>query len=710
MHNIFYWHTKLLNRQPLKFINTKLFLKVMELRQICEEILQEAKKHKVNDLKAFNRVKLQVLHKFDYKKIPKNATIASIASDEDKTLMKNILSMKPVRTVSGVAPIALMTDPYPCPHTIKGIGPCTYCPGGPGSTFGNVPQSYTGKEPSTRRAIRNHYDPYLGVFNRLEHYVAMGSVPEKCEVIIQGGTFPFSPWVYQEYFVKYLLKAMNDFSRLFYGTNEIDKRKFNLFFEMPANVEDDNRTESIHNKILSIKNLDLSNKEELSRASKLIFDNANKIKGNEENLISIYNAKKNDYNRIGNNSIIQKNLDNENFDDWDNTKNNLIKIGDNGKIDLVPKTVFNASLAAMKSLIMKVNSQNNDRISLEKMQKDNETSMIRCVGLTIETKSDYGKLQHGNQMLRLGCTRVEVGIQSIYDNVLETTNRGNTVKDNIESIRILKDLGFKINAHYMPGLPLTTKEMDQKGLRELFENPDYRPDMLKVYPTMVMKGTKLYDDWKSGRFEPLMTKDAAELIAEMFSYVPEWARVMRIQRDIPTYATEAGVDKTNLRQYVEKIMEIKGIKPKEIRSREAGINFAKNSKIDINNMKIKITEYGASEGKDFFIAAEDSKNDVLFGYCRLRFPSQFLRHEITEKSALIRELHVYSTAVGIGKTSDDSFQHRGIGKKLLLKAEETAKNYGKDKIVIISGIGAREYFRKFSYKLEGPYMTKCLDV
>ena len=175
----------------------------------------------------------------------------------------------------------------------------------------------------------------------------------------------------------------------------------------------------------------------------------------------------------------------------------------------------NPNIVAIKKVLNKVNEQNNPTISLEQVQKENETARIRCIGLTIETKSDYGKLIHGNQMLKLGCTRVEIGIQSIYDEVLKKTNRDNTVQDNIESIRILKDLGFKINAHYMPGLPYTTKAMDQKGLKELFASPDYKPDMLKIYPCMVMSGTKLYDEWKSGKFTPLTTKQAAELIAEM---------------------------------------------------------------------------------------------------------------------------------------------------------------------------------------------------
>tara|TARA_Y100000310_G_scaffold94955_1_gene92796 strand:- start:30445 stop:32478 length:2034 start_codon:yes stop_codon:yes gene_type:complete len=675
----------------------------MELKQVCQEILEEAKKNNVQDLKKFNRIKLKVLNRLKYKKIPKNATIASLASEQDKKIFKKILSMKPVRTLSGVAPIALMTDPYPCPHTLKGIGPCTYCPGGPGSPFGDVPQSYTGKEPSTRRAIRNHYDPYLGTFNRLEHYIAMNSVPEKTEVILQGGTFPFMPNIYQDYFVKYLLKAMNDFSRLFYDENGIDMKKFNTFFEMPSDIKDKERTERIQKKLFHIKNLDLSDKKTLDTINNLFFNNnsmnnGNKNIGKNNNEIIVqwkkFNEKINNEqkNNENNNLITIKNYSN-------NNKNNNIKNIENKNNN---SNELNPNIAAMKTVLKKVNEQNNNSITLEQAQKENETAKIRCIGLTIETKSDYGKLIHGNQMLKLGCTRIELGIQSIYDKVLEKTNRDNTVQDNIESIRILKDLGFKINAHYMPGLPLTTKAMDQKGLRALFEDPDYKPDMLKIYPCMVMPGTKLYDDWKSGKFKPLTTKEAAELIAEMFSYVPEWCRIMRVQRDIPTYMTSSGVDKTNLRQYVDKICKEKNINPRDIRAREAGMN----NKDILKNINIKIIEYEASHGKEFFIEAEDEEEDILIGYCRLRFSSQSLRKEITKDSALIRELHVYSLAVGLGKTSEDSLQHRGIGKKLMEKAEEIVKQKGKNKIVVIAGIGAREYFKKLGYERDGPYMSK----
>lgn len=643
-------------------------------RQACTEMLDEIRRNNPKTQHQLNQIKLKILNKYKangrLKQIPKNADIYFAASDGEREKFRELLSLKPVRTISGVAPIALMSEPYPCPHALKGIGPCSYCPGGIGSVFGDVPQSYTGKEPSARRAIRNNYDPYLIVFNRLEHYIAMGKIPDKAEIIIQGGTFTFFPRAYQEYFVKYALKAMNDFSKIFFREMRVsscelahssqkifDFEKFKEFFELPKIFgEEDKRIKKIQQKLLRIKNLDLNNKNTKIQALPEFLSDRDTI------------SKK--FNEVG---------------------------------------FFDKNVLAIKNIRQKLQNENNPNLALKQVQKENETSFIRCVGLTIETKSDFGKLYHGNLMLEFGCTRVEIGIQSVYDDVLEATKRGNTTTENIESIRTLKDLGFKINAHYMPGLPLTTKEMDLNGLRQLFENPDYRPDMLKIYPCMVMEGTRLYDDWKAGKFTPLMTKEAAEIIAEAKQYVPPYIRLMRLQRDIPSYITSAGVDRTNLRQYVEKICKEKGIRCRCIRCREIGhFEIKTGKKIRLDDVEIAIKEYDASKGTEFFISAEDVKNDVLIGFVRLRFPSQFLREEITEKSALIRELHVFSPAVQIGKKSADSFQHRGIGKQLMAKAEEIAKKHGKDKAVVLAGIGARQYFEKLGYFHDGPYMSKFI--
>ncbi|MEK6937761.1 MAG: tRNA uridine(34) 5-carboxymethylaminomethyl modification radical SAM/GNAT enzyme Elp3, partial [Nanoarchaeota archaeon] len=329
-------------------------------------------------------------------------------------------------------------------------------------------------------------------------------------------------------------------------------------------------------------------------------------------------------------------------------------------------------------------------------QKKNETSHIRCVALCIETRPDYGKLEQGNQMLKLGCTRVELGIQSVYEETLKRIQRGHTAKDTIESIRILRDLGFKVAGHYMPGLPGLNAKKDLEGMKRLFSDSDYRPDMLKLYPCMVAKGTKLYEEYQQGKFKPLNADKAAKLISQFKSFVPEYCRIMRIQRDIPTKQLAAGVEMTNLRQYLQQKYPITC---RCIRCREP-----KNQPISWKDVKIKVLKYEASQGKEFFISAEDTKNDLLIGFLRLRFPSQSLRPEITSDSALVRELHVYGTATAIGE--EGSVQHRGWGRKLMQKAEEIALQNGKEKMVIISGVGVREYYRRLKYKLEGPYMTK----
>jgi elongator complex protein 3 len=252
----------------------------------------------------------------------------------------------------------------------------------------------------------------------------------------------------------------------------------------------------------------------------------------------------------------------------------------------------------------------------------------------------------------------------------------------------------------MPGLPGIDRKKDFKGMLQLFEDEDYRPDMLKIYPCMVVRHSKLYRQWKAGKFKPLTTAKAAMLIARFKQFVPPFCRIMRVQRDIPTYATEAGVDMTNLRQLIHKILKKKKIKCMCIRCREIG----RAKKPVKGKTELKVMHYLASGGNEFFISAEIG--DYILGFCRLRFPSACLRKEITDSSALIRELHVYGPAVLIGKKG--KIQHTGVGKALLKAAEKIARQYYKDKIVVISGIGARGYYRKLGYRKEGHYMVKKL--
>ena len=589
------------------------------------------------------KIKNQWAKKHSLARAPTDIEIGLHAAQEELKELKH-LQTKPVRSISGVAPVAVMTSPARCPH-----GKCLMCPGGPDSEFGDVPQSYTGKEPATMRAIRAGFDAYLQVFNRLEQYIVTGHVPDKVELIIMGGTFPSRKKEYQEQFVKECFQAMNDFSALFFR-NKKDEEK----------VEKEDKKRKEENK----------KRKEENKARKDSKEDEKEDKWSED-------------------------IDIERFKEFFELPG---PVGDKTRTEHIQKKLAD----------LKKRSEKN----LEEEQTANETAKIRCVGLTIETKPDWAMLEEGNEMLRLGCTRVELGVQSVYESALKATHRGHTIADNIRATQILKDLGFKINYHYMLGLPTVSRKKELPGLLKLFNDPDWQPDMLKIYPCMVMRGTGLYDIWKKGDFTPITTEEAAEIMAEFKKDVPSYVRIMRVQRDIPTYRTEAGVDRTNLRQYIHEICKKKGIVCQCIRCREIG----RHEQEDVNDAELKVIEYEASGGKEYFISYETEK--ALFGFVRLRFPGETLRQEITSKSALIRELHVYGTAVGLGDNdilmdgtpaeTREKIQHKGIGKLLLEKAEKLAAENGKQKMVVISGIGVREYYKKLGYSKEGAYMVKRL--
>src|SRR3989344_1902341 len=288
----------------------------------------------------------------------------------------------------------------------------------------------------------------------------------------------------------------------------------------------------------------------------------------------------------------------------------------------------------------------------------------------------------------------------IKNDTLKFINRGHNLNDTKKAIRLLKDAGYKVGFHWMLGLPNTTREEDIEMFKELFSNSSYKPDALKIYPCMVFKNTPLYRIWEKGDFEPVTTEEAASRIVEMKKYIPKYCRVMRVQRDIPTYRREAGVDRTNLRQIIHEKMKKENVKCNCIRCREP-----MNKEINWDNVKLNRIDYDNCEGKEIFLSFEDS--DILLGFLRLRIPDESFRKEIGENTAIVREMHVYGTAVVIGEKGD--VQHRGLGKRLLEEAERISlKEFNKNKIVIISGIGVRPYFEKLGYEREGPYMSKFI--
>ncbi len=351
--------------------------------------------------------------------------------------------------------------------------------------------------------------------------------------------------------------------------------------------------------------------------------------------------------------------------------------------------------------------------NLHDAKKRAETGKIRNVGITVETRPDWAKLTHIDRMLSLGVTRVELGVQNVYNDIYRQVNRGHTVEDVVRATRMLKDAGLKVAYHLMPGLPGSDHARDLAGFRTIFTNADFKPDMIKIYPCLVLKGTEAYEWWRRGQFTPYSTEDAVRLVAEVKKIVPPWIRVMRVQRDIPAYLVEAGVKKSNLRQLALKRLEIEGKKCRCIRCREVGHRWLRDKvKPDAENVQTVTTVETASNGVDLFISAEDPVNDVLLGYLRLRIPSETAhRPEIlATPSSVLRELHVYGPLVPVGKRSAKAWQHKGYGALLLSEAEQISKaEYDRRKVVVISALGAKRYYKRFGYQHDGPYMSKILE-
>lgn len=549
-----------------------------------EELIGNLKEKKI-DSNKFNRLKIKLSKQYGLKKIPRNFEFTSTISKEDFDEFKDTIGTKPVRTISGVAPIAIMSKPIRCKH-----GACIMCPD---FIKEGVAMSYTGKEPASMRAIRNSYSAYLQVMNRLEQYYALKKEIEKVELIIMGGTFPSFDVSYQNEFIMEALQAMNDFSEMFYS-NEFNYEKFMNFFELPGEFKDVERVKRVQEKLLSFKK----------------------------------------------------------------------------------------------------------KTALEKEQLRNESSRIRNVTMVVETKPDWCFEKEIDIMLSQGVTRVELGVQSLKDDVLKFINRGHNLDDTKKSIRLLRDSGYKVGFHWMIGLPKTSREEDIAMFKELFSNQDYQPDALKIYPCMVFKNTALFGIWEKKEFEPITTEEAASRIVEMKKFIPKYCRVMRVQRDIPTYRREAGVDRTNLRQIIHEQMKNKNVKCNCIRCREP-----MNREINWDSVKLNKISYDAANGKEIFLSFDDMKNDILLGFLRLRIPSKPFREEITSGTSLVRELHVYGNAAKIGE--EETVQHKGLGIKLMEEAERISKELGCKKVIVISGIGVKDYYRrKLGYKDDGVYLSK----
>ena len=486
--------------------------------------------------------------------------IAAVPPQHKKTLVPK-LKAKPVRTASGIAVVAVMCKPHRCPHISMTGNICVYCPGGPDSDFEYSTQSYTGYEPTSMRAIRARYNPYLQTKHRVDQLKQLGHNVDKVEFIVMGGTFMSLPEDYRDYFIRNLHDALSGHSS-------------------------NNTAEAV---------------------------------------------------------------------------------------------------------------------------KYSEKSLTKCIGITIETRPDYCLKRHLSDMLSYGCTRLEIGVQSVYEDVARDTNRGHTVRAVCESFTQAKDAGFKVVSHMMPDLPNVGQERDIEQFIEFFENPAFRPDGLKIYPTLVIRGTGLYELWKTGRYKSYPPDVLVDLVARILALVPPWTRVYRVQRDIPMPLVSSGVEHGNLRELALARMKDLGSKCRDVRTREVGIQEIHN-KVKPNQVELIRRDYFANEGWETFLSYEDPEQDILVGLLRLRKPSEeVFRPELKNGVSLVRELHVYGSVVPVAGRDPSKFQHQGFGTLLMEEAERIARDeHGARKLSVISGVGTRNYYRKLGYELDGPYMSKDL--
>jgi elongator complex protein 3 len=348
--------------------------------------------------------------------------------------------------------------------------------------------------------------------------------------------------------------------------------------------------------------------------------------------------------------------------------------------------------------------------SLEEAKKTNETAPHRCTGLCIETRPDWCGQAEIEQMLAFGTTRVELGVQTLDEDVYRLVRRGHGVAEVVRASALLRDYGFKVYYHWMPGLPGSTPEKDLEMSRTLFTDDRFKPDGLKLYPTMVVQGTELERWWREGRYHPYADETMVDLTVAIKSLVPGYVRISRVLRDIPSKFIVAGL-KDSLRDIVREKMKKDGVACRCIRCREYGHRARTGWAIGEPNL-VRM-DYTASDGKEIFLSFEDD-NATLFGLLRMRIqprPIPVLGGP-GGNYAVIRELHVFGPEVPLSERKTEAAQHKGLGKALLREAERIARSeFQARQLVILSGTGAKEYYRaEFACRPEGDYMVKSLET
>jgi elongator complex protein 3 len=358
--------------------------------------------------------------------------------------------------------------------------------------------------------------------------------------------------------------------------------------------------------------------------------------------------------------------------------------------------------------------------SLDEAIAANEGAPHRCVALTLETRPDMCDRAGVDSMLAMGATRVEIGVQVTEDRPLELVGRGHGVAESVVATQRLKDAGLKVGYHLMLGLPGMSPDDDLLALERVVDGPAFRPDLLKLYPTLVMGGTGLHQMWTEGSYEPLDEEGAVAILAPFKARLPTYMRVSRVERDIPSNLIAAGIRASNLRQLVANRMAVSGTRCRCIRCREVGRRGTDRPEgrrgrwglPDPSRLELVEQMYEASGGEEAFLSLELTDEDALVAYARLRRPSDEVWREELVGAAILREVRVLGEALPLGMAPVEDglvWQHRGLGTRLLEEVETRARDWGMDRLAVMAGMGTRGYFRARGYSLDGPYMVRHLQ-
>lgn len=576
-----------------------------------------------------------------------------ITPDLERELLRAI-RIKPRRTASGVATITVITKPWPC------SGDCVFCP-----SDLRMPKSYLHDEPACARAEQNRFDPYLQVSSRLTALSQMGHATDKIELIVLGGTWTDYPESYQLWFMSELFRALNDDAVADEAANPMLRRSAVGRGAAAATID-------------AVPDGCLPRGVAARRARYrewFLAKDAEALAQRRDELQAVVDA------GLG---------------------------GGRGSYNAAVKELYGAESAWGRAMSWQSASWE----ELERQQRANERARHRVVGLVIETRPDAVTARSLHAIRRLGCTKVQMGVQSIDQRVLNVNERRVDVARMEEAFALCRLFGFKIHAHFMVNLLGSTPHADKADYLRFVGPGPFQPDEVKLYPCALIEGTRLVDRHKSGEWEPYAEEELLDVLAADIVATPSFCRVSRMIRDFSSNDIVAGNKKPNLRQMVERRLATSALESvREIRYREIGSDAP-----DPDELELDVVAYETPTSEERFLQWVTPEGKIA-GFLRLSLPDQRFVAECAKRygddapvglrEAMIREVHVYGVAARLGQEGVAA-QHRGLGRSLVARACELAREAGFERINVISAVGTREYYRSLGFTDHGLYQQKAL--